>query len=147
MKWHILSLTIIVFSCDPADDRLNVINNSDKAIQVYWSTDSSMNDVKFFRNGYYKNSLGDSTFLTSDHFVNEQSQKHFPKWGFRSWIHYIKSSESKTLFISVISDSVLQKYSDSEILSNELFLLRTSFSLRELNKMRWTIKLSNNDFH
>ncbi|MFN8207306.1 MAG: hypothetical protein U0T82_07845 [Bacteroidales bacterium] len=146
MKWPVLVLTVSLFSCDLADNRFNVINNSDKTIQVYWSTDSSMNDVELFRNGYYKNSVGDSSYFTSDHFVNSYSQKHFPMWGVRAWIHYVKSSENKTLFVSVISDSILQKYSDNEIYSNGLFLLRTKYSLSELEELNWTIKLSNEDF-
>jgi hypothetical protein len=136
----ILTLIIIFSSCDPADNRFKVLNNSNTNIHVYYSCDSTMSDLQLFRTGYYKNANGDSSYTESSNYVLMDSSKNFPmRLGNSAWIKYLKSCASETLYVFFLTDSILDNYSDEEIKAESMFIKKDNYSLDELKDLDWTI--------
>jgi hypothetical protein len=131
--------TIGLLSCDPADS-LKIINNSNSNIYVFISCDSSLNDLKFFRNGYYYNSIGEKSYITSNEFIKSKSFDNIPKRGFNAWASYIRNCPNQNINIYFFTDSTVVKYSNYEIKELNLFEKHINLTLRDLKKCDWTIK-------
>jgi hypothetical protein len=131
---------LIVSSCDPADNRLKIINDSNSDIYFTCSCDSSLENVKIFRNGYYSNSIGDSVYVTSDGFVERKSYKNIPRrLGFDAWIYYVKKCPNQEISLYFFLDSIVTKYTDTEIKDLKLFEKHVILSLKDLKQNNWTI--------
>ena len=132
---------LIITSCDPADNRLKIINDSNSDIYFTYSCDSSLENIKLFRNGYYSNSIGDSVYVTSNEFVKRKSQKNIPKrLGFYAWNYYVKKCPNKEINLYFFSDSIVTKFTDIEIKDLKLFEKHVIIALKELKQKDWTIR-------
>jgi hypothetical protein len=134
-----LSIILSIYCCDPADS-LKIINNSNSNIYVFISCDSLLNDLKFFRNGYYYNSIGEKTYVTSNEFIESKSFNNIPKRGFNAWASYINNCPNQNINIYFFTDSTVVKYSNYEIKKLKLYEKHIYLTLRDLKKDHWTIK-------
>lgn len=131
--------TLTLFKCDPADNRLKIVNNSNKDIYFYYSCDSSLIDFKIFRTGYYKNNLGDSAFTKADYFIKSDNSINVMRRGFNAWNNYLKKCTGQTLYVSFVTDSIVSNYTDTEIVELGLINKQISLSRIELKENGWII--------
>jgi hypothetical protein len=137
--WIAFFFLLVCCSCDLGDNRLKIVNNSDTNIYIYYSCDSSLNDLKIFRNGYSKDNKGDSTYTISDEFVNKDSFIKVPRLGHNSWPRFLSDCNEKTLYVFFFSDSIVCKYSDYELKQKRIFNKFKSVSYDSLKTDNWTI--------
>jgi hypothetical protein len=130
---------LIIYCCDPADNRLKVINNSNVDIYFFYTCDTSLNDLTIFKNGYYHNSKGDSTYTVSDQYVKSNAFLNIPMRGINAWQHYIRDCKSNRISIFFFTDSIVNKYSCEEIKNRKLYEKSVTYSLDDLRKNKWII--------
>ncbi|MFN7913258.1 MAG: hypothetical protein ACK5QC_15650 [Bacteroidota bacterium] len=138
-----ISILIASISCDPGDQRLKIINKSKSDIYLYYTCTKDLNELKIFRNGYYKNSKGDSEFVKSSDFVSKGSIHKIKKLGYKAWEKYVKSCKNNELQFYIFTDSLVSKYTDDEIKKKLLYSKHYVLNLNELEKLNWTIVYSN----
>lgn len=97
----------LIFACDPADSILKIINKSNVNIYVHYTCDSTFNDLKIFRNGYYKNQYNDSSYVTSEKFIKLKSKVSIPMRGFNAWKNYIEKCSGDELYIFIIECPII----------------------------------------
>ena len=136
----LLVTLLIVSSCDPADNRLKIINNSNSDIYYYYSCDSSLENLHIYRTGYYTNSLGDSTYVIGSLVKKNSFRKLIMRLGLKAWIHYVKDCPNHELNVYIFSDSTVMKYSDIEIKDKRLFKNHFIMSLKDLKQNDWTVR-------
>jgi len=135
----IFAFSIILSNCDPGDDRLEITNNSNRDIYIYYSCDSTLNDLSILRNGYYHNSRGDSSYTTSNEYIKKHSSQKMPRFGLNAWLSYIDKCENKQFHLYIFSDSVVFKYSDSVIKNEKMFEKHLLFTKSELIQQHWKV--------
>lgn len=135
----IVIITCLLYSCDPADNRLKIVNQSDTDIYFFYSCDSTLNDLNLFRSGHYQNSQGDSVYISSDHFIKEGSFRNIPNRGFNAWTNYVKNCNEGKIHLFFFTDSVVRKYSYNEIKAKKLFERHLIYTVDKLKKNNWII--------
>ena len=137
----VISMIIVLNSCDPADNRFKVINRSNDNIHAYYSCDSTMSDLFLFRNGYYKDKTGDSTYMTASNIILKDSSRNFPKKiGNSAWIDYLETCNNKTLYVFFLTDSILDNFTDEQIKADRIYKTRYKYTLDEMMDLNWTIE-------
>ena len=132
---------ILIISCDPADNRMKIINKTNSDVYIYYSCDTLLTEFKLFRNGYYKNNRGDSTYVTSDKYVKQDTSINIVKRGLNAWEKYIEDCPNQQLNLYVIDDSIALKNTDDEIRSGRLYRSHFVKTLLQLKKCNWTVVL------
>jgi len=137
-----LSIILSIYSCDPADDRLQIINDSDSDIYFFYDCNNNLDNLNITRNKVYPSlNSGDSLHLISSSFIKKNSSRHIPKrLGNDAWIYYVKNCPNREISIYFFLDSTINYYSDNQIRNQKLYIKHVSMSLEELNKNNWTIK-------
>ena len=101
---------IILISCDPVDTRLKIINKSNSDIYFFYSCDSSLTNLKIFRNGYYSNSIGDSVYVTADQIIKKHSSLNIGKrLGFGAWKSFVNSCPNQEINFYFFADSIVSR--------------------------------------
>ncbi len=132
-----LSFIYLFFSCDPADNKLKIINNLKTNLYFYYSKDTTLTDLKIVRNGYYKNRTGDSTYIQSSYYINNLDSVSVLKRGYKSWNKFLNDNENLNIFYFI--DTTVNKYSDSIIIKHNLYYKHKSYSKYELEKSNWKL--------
>jgi len=126
--------------CDPADNRVKIVNDSNSAIYYFYSCDSSLLDLDIFRTGYYSDSKGPTSLVTSDQFIEKRSALNLIRRGDNAWMEFFNSCENKRIHFFIFTDSTVNNHSDSEIKYKMLFDKHLTFTLDELEKEEWIIR-------
>lgn len=136
----LLSVQFLIAGCDPADNRLVIVNNSDHNIYYYISCDSILdNDLKIIMNSPGVNLKGDSIQLISHLFVRSNSTNNAIQRGFNAWPHYIRNCKNKTIYLFVFNESEALKYSDTYITNVTQYDSCLVYNLKEVRKSNWTL--------
>ena len=132
-------ILILFAGCDPADNRLLIVNNSESDIQINYSCHDSLSDFFLERNTdiSYGNLEVEPVF-----FIKSKNEKRIIMRGFNAWYRYVSNCSHKELFIYVFNDSVVNSLDDNYILLNGLFY-KESFSLKQLERSDWEIIIKN----
>ncbi len=136
----IILLVLLLNRCDMADNRLKIINNSNSDIYFFCSCDTTPNNLAFLRNGYYKNSRGDSSHITANEYIKKNSFKNIKKRGRNAWLDFVNNCPNRKIHFYIFSDSTLGRYSDAEIKKRKLFEKHFSYTIKELDEDGWAIK-------
>jgi hypothetical protein len=136
---RLVAVSILLSNCDPGDNRLEITNNSNRNIYVYYSCDSTLNDLSIFRNGYYHDYPGDSLYMTSNYYIKTHTSKNIDKRGLNAWVSYINKCENKQLHLFIFSDTVVSKFSDSVIRNNKMYEKHIVLAKSELNQRHWKV--------
>jgi hypothetical protein len=132
---------VLLYSCDPSDNRLKIINKSNSDVYAYISCDSLLTDFKLFRNGYYKNNVGDSTYVISDEFIKRDTFMNIPKFGRNAWERYVEDCPNRRLNLYVFDDTIIHTHTDAEISFLKLYRHHIGMTHSELEESNWTITL------
>jgi len=135
----IVIISCLLYSCDPADNRLRIVNQSNTDIYFFYSCDSALNDLNLFRSGYYQNSKGDSSYILSDHLIKKGSFRNIPNRGFNAWTNYVKDCNEGKMHLFFFTDSIVRKYSYDEIKAKKLFERHLIYTADKLKKNNWTV--------
>ncbi len=126
--------------CDPSDNRLKIINDSNSDIYLFCACDSSLDDFKLTRNGYYSDSKGDSSYVMSSRFVKNKTSINISKRpGNDAWENFVENCPSQSLHIYFFIDSTAHSYSDREIKASKIYNKHNVMTLSELKQNNWTI--------
>lgn len=139
-KYKIIPLLFLwlFVGCEIADNRLLIVNKSNSNIYIDYSCDSILTNVDFIRNGlYYDSIINDSIYVEETLYIRANSSKHLIERGFNEWSKKLEECNSN-LYLFVFSDSVVNKYSNTEILCNK-YEKKIRISLNELKEKKWTI--------
>lgn len=131
---------IAILGCDPVDSKLKFVNNSNNDIYLYYSCDSALTKLEIFRNGFYKNSSGDSAYFESDVFIRREQSCSLTKIGINAWTSFINSCENETIHFYIFTDSVVTNYPDSLLAIKNMYIKHLEFSKKELRMNNWTIQ-------
>ena len=134
------TLIAVISSCDPADNRLMVVNNSSTDIYVFYSCDSSLKNIQMLRNGYFSNEKGDSIYIQADEYVQKMSTQNIPRKGFRAWKHYLANCVNGEIHFFIYLDSAVNKHTEEELKNRRMYVKHFVYSLDELEKNSWKIR-------
>jgi len=132
-------MCFLLISCDPADNRLIIANKSNSDIYFFYSCDSSLRDLTIFRNGYYKDSAGDSVYVQSNLYVEKKLTRNIPKRGLNAWSNGLNSCEGGIIHFYIFTEQIANRYSDSEIIDKKMYDKHFTFTIKELKQNNWTI--------
>jgi hypothetical protein len=137
-----LSIILSVYGCDPADSRLQIVNDSESDIYFFYDCSNNLDNLNIFRNTVYPSlKSGDSLRVISSSFIKKNSSRHIPKrLGNDAWIYYVKNCPNHEINIYFFIDTTVNYYSDIQIRNQKLFIKHVSMSLEDLNQNNWTIK-------
>jgi len=135
----ILSTLMLLLGCDPVDDRLVVKNQSDQKIFFLRSPNRDLATM-------YKQTTDQQGISTYLNFIEEvgpdSTEKMLITGGGKAWERYInKACEDGKLRIYAFSIDTLKKYSWKEVMENNYYLKKMEFSVNDLEKQNWEIKL------
>ena len=142
MKFNfiILSFIILLLSCDPVDDQLVVKNESHQKAYFLKSPDR---DLYTMNQRVVSEQGTGSTYLNFINEIEADSTKHMLITGSgKAWQRYINEAcEDGKLRIYTFSIDTLKKYSWKEVMENNYYLKKMEFSVDDLEKQNWEIKL------
>lgn len=134
-----LIIIFLIWNCDPADNRLKIVNNSSTDIYYYYTCDSSMKDFEIYRAGYYKSNVGDSIYLEADQYVKKRSFQKIPLKGINAWERYVNSCINGEIHFYIYLDSVVNKYTDNAIKHERMYERHYVSTIKDLKKNDWTV--------
>jgi len=130
---------LIIFGCDPADNRFCFKNNSNIDVYIYYSCDTSLNNLYWYRSGLYWDPLRrDSIYVKSQQYVEKFSSQKIVERGFNAWRGYLKDCKGK-IYLYVFPDSIFYMYPLDEIKKRKMYLKRMELTLKELEAKNWTV--------
>jgi hypothetical protein len=135
----LISLVILLECCDPADNRLKIVNNSNSDIFFYYACDSTLSDFEIFRSGNYSNAEGQITYIIAHQTVQAKSFVNIPLKGINAWTKYIKCCPKNEMNFYFILDSIVAKHTDIEIRNSKLYQKHINITLDELKHHDWTV--------
>ncbi|MEC4003197.1 hypothetical protein OX283_000890 [Flavobacterium sp. SUN052] len=127
-KISIVIILLLIVSCNDWDNRLVLLNYSNKKINFYYEL---MDDNIIIPN--LKNC--DKTFLP---FI-KSNDKDFLRTQ-NKWDLYLKDHPNKILRVFIIDTDTLSKYGVCRIFKEHNFIKRLDFSYEELVKQNWKIE-------
>lgn len=130
---------LFVFSCDPVDNRLKVINRSNAKIYLLTShrrklSDKYQDDIKLNGRG-----IGFINYIKE---IDPNDSIPLTKLGNPSntWIRYINNvCEDGKLRLYTFSLDTLQKYSWRTVLEKEYYNRKVELSVKDLDKQNWVV--------
>ena len=130
----------IVTACDPIDDRLKIVNDSNDT--VYYLITEFENLERMYDPDLAANGIN----ITYKNYVYElagkASKKHVKTGSVKAWEDYIeKVCENKKLKVFIFDKEMLRSHSWKEIVEDGYFQERKSFSLDDIKDMDWEIVL------
>jgi len=128
-------LVLFILSCEPAEDKLVIINNSDENIYLHYSCNNTFNDLNLFKSGYYQNKTNiDSVYVENDLFIKSGTTKRIIERGFNAWNGYLKDCEENKIYLFFFSESVVETYSNDEIKNKRMYEKKFVLTLKELKE-------------
>jgi hypothetical protein len=134
---HVLFFLILalITSCDPYDDRLNLVNNSENDIFYSISKTDS-----FSKRSNPLRIVGNDTVLNESLFIKSKSEVKEMMLGRNSWEEFVKNEcDNGKLRIFIFNDSLINKNNWDSIVKNQSFSKKYSHSFESLIKNQWRV--------
>ena len=146
MKLNIASFKAVIFlalfSCDPSHKGLTIVNKSNDSVYLFYSCDSTLNNLKIFRPGYTKlPNRVDSSYITSSSYIKHHTLARIPSRGINPTFYNINNCQSDELYFYFFIDSIVNSFSDNEIKNKKMYKWHMKYCKKELEENNWTIKL------
>lgn len=136
----IIPIVIIFFGCDPVDNKLSINNLSSKKKYYVLSPHKNLNKlyepeaeelgIKITYLNYVKEITGNS------------KKQQFLTGGGKAWERYINlACEDQKIKLYTFDIDTLEKYSWKEIISKNYFSSKKEFSVDDLERINWEIKI------
>jgi len=130
---------LIIFGCDPADNRFCFKNNSNIDVYIYYSCDTSLDNMHWFKSGIYWDPMSkDSINMEGDLTIRKGMSKRVVERGFNAWRGYLKDCKGK-IYVYVFPDSIFYRYPLDEIKRRRMYIKRMELTLKELEAKNWTV--------
>lgn len=138
-KNTIIIIMIMLISCDPVDDRLQIVNKSQNTIfYLYSKSDRMFPPLTHIKKYHIEN--GDSIEYDIHNKVAPNSTKFIRILGKKVWENYINTlCEDSTLRIFLFSKDTLEKYDWNYIEYNKMYLKKYYITVKYLEKQNWQI--------
>lgn len=136
----ILILLVLLAGCDPVDDKLIITNQSDD--KVYYMT-SPMDLGDLYRE-ILKEQRAPITYQGVVDVIGPKISRNETMMGRRgrAWENYVRHTcKDGKLRIYTFSLDTLKKYSLENIGDSHRYLSKQEFSIDDLNKLNWEVKL------
>ena len=129
--FQILTLMLIVSSCDYYDSRLNITNKTDKQICFDYELDTIL-DVP--------------SPNTKDYFVNNSLSPNETRaitlpGSTDMWIRELKQSKDTTLSFFIFDYKTVLNSDWDSLRKNKVYIQRLDFKLKDLEKIDWKIEI------
>jgi hypothetical protein len=133
----LLALVIIslcsLTSCEYADDRLIVVNNTDHTISIATFHDTIPDSPALNKPAYYlSNGIPSGKSANQSLFGSKTA-----------WEQEIRLSKNKMLNVFVYTNDTLAKYDDMDYPNAKRLYQRISLNQAQLDATNWTVKVSN----
>ncbi|WP_461485222.1 hypothetical protein [Pedobacter sp.] len=138
MKILLFIIPIALFmSCDPADNRLNIVNVANYPIYYRYSTQDSLrieDKIYFEINPLSKLAVDSSVFYR----VEAVSLGNVALTSFR-WEGLANESKDGKIYFFFFSRDTLAKYNWDEIVKGKKYTGKVAYTIEDLTKINWTI--------
>lgn len=135
---NLLVYILILTSCDPSDNRLNITNNYNHPVYYTYSSKEQLdsNNIRIAIN--QKQNLKE----IPDHFymIAAKTTENVALTGER-WEAIANDSQNKKIHFFFFKEDTLLKYKWKEIVNNEKYLSVEAHSIDELKKNNWMMIL------
>ncbi len=140
-------VSIILFnsSCDIADSRLVLQNNTTKTIYFKWQEDSILSENRLVTHykfvppdeetGEYPRNISNLVFPDSSNIISI--------WTFRGWNKYFK--KNKFLYLYIFDEDTLSTYSWDTIRSQKKYLKRIDLTFEDIKQSKWVLVYSEDE--
>jgi hypothetical protein len=143
---HLKAIQFVIFimvfcSCEKIDNRLKVVNNSNRVLYYRWSSDST------FTNLFKEIDESRNAFKLDSIQVLRIFQKIEPRKDtiteiiFGTWENYLNKSQIKFIYLFIIEDSLSQKCIQSQSDLQKLVKKRKFYTIDYLIKNKWLIEI------
>lgn len=136
-----LVLLLAAVSCDPFDDKLVITNQSDHKLYYTITPYAELSTL------YQKTLSEQGIQINYQNVVKEiepntsKNEMHMGHRG-KAWKNYIKNTcENGKLRIFTFSIDTLKRYDFKNIIDHKRFLLKREFTINDLEKINWEVKL------
>ncbi len=130
-------IAIIIFqSCDPVDNRLTIVNNTNQPLFFIRSPADSLEGRSCYKE-FFDIVGGDTVWIESDNFIKPRSEKKVVVLS--DWERLIKDRYNGRLRIYFLDAYTLKKYGWEEIKRNNKYFLKYSLTISDLKKMKWRV--------
>jgi len=140
MRRILFGALLLLLSCDPIDDSLEIWNSSSK--RVYYMTSCHENLVKDFQLTLEEQGI-ELNYLNVIDTVAPLSSKKEAIVGKRgeAWKAYIRKCDNGILRVYLFNIDTLVAYDFRDIAINNKYLVKKEYSLDDLQRLNWRIEL------
>lgn len=132
----IISILITLYSCEYLDDRVLIINKTNKSLYYVLASKDSLNNI------YYNTLSTDNQDDYSYHVKTIDSNLKSVEailGAKNEWEKVVLYGDSQKLYIFIFNLDTLNKYNWRSIVEKEMYYKRISYRLEELKKNNWEI--------
>jgi hypothetical protein len=124
----------VCISCDPIDDRLTIVNNTNRTVFF------EISNKDHFDNYPLRMQKLD-TLWDYVNFVKAKQELKQPLIGKRRWERYINQDcQDSTVRIFLFERDLLISASADSLLANQLYSSKFSFKVEDLKKLNWRVE-------
>lgn len=135
-----ISFILLMFSCDPIDDRLSISNNTNEIIFYLISPRNELDGQSPFKNSF-KIVKGDTVWDETSNLVFPSSSKTPVIIGRNGWEDFItEECADNKLKIYVFEKDLISKIPWHEIIAGQQFSKKYQLTLKDLERLNWQIK-------
>lgn len=121
-----------LYSCDPGDGKLILINNSDNT--VYYSVELCEDSIKVFPITYKEDRI--DTLFSS---MIEPKEEQPVAAAMNKWEYFINKCKDSTLRIFFFSEDLIKTAGKDSILRNQLYSKKEKLKVKDLEKLDWRV--------
>jgi hypothetical protein len=122
---------MVFVSCDYYDGRLNLTNNSNKAICFDYNIDTVL-DVP---------SVNKKEYFLRERILTGETKRVVLPGSTEQWLREIRKKKDLTLSLFIFDYELTLKSNWDTLRKNNLYLKRLDLTLEELNRLNWTIEI------
>lgn len=134
----IITVAIILIGCDPTDNRLTIINETNRPLFYITTASDSIEGSTPFKE-FVEVSNMDATWIDSDYFIKPKSEKK--KMVMSDWEETIRNNFNGKLYIFIFDADTLKEYNWEEIKKKNNYFTKYSLTLDDLNNMKWKVRV------
>lgn len=136
----LISALIILFvtSCDPTDNRLTIVNETERPLFFTTSAYDTIEGKSPFQ-AFLDITNNDSSWVESDYFIKPNGEKR--KMVMTDWEEIIENNFGGKFYVFIFDADTLQKYNWEQIKKNNNYFAKYGLTLNDLENMNWKIRV------
>lgn len=125
-------ILFLLYSCDPGDGKLILINNSDNS--VYYSVELCEDSIRVFPITYKEGKI--DTLFSNIIEAKEEKQVVAPM---DKWEYFINECKDSTLRIFFFSKELIRTAGKDSIMKHQIYSKRERLKVKDLEKLNWRV--------